>query len=82
MTNSRHDFNAVAKVLASKPKYPPPFSLRLTYEERARLGAQRGDKPLSVYIRECQSALKFDPLSASNIDPLGGEQARRCVALT
>jgi general L-amino acid transport system permease protein len=30
----------------------------------------------------CQSALKFDPLSASNIDPLGGEQARRCVALT
>ena len=31
---------------------------------------------------ECQSALKFDPLSASNIDPLGGEQARRCVALT
>ncbi len=33
-----------------------------------------------LYI--CQSALKFDPLSASNIDPLGGEQARRCVALT
>jgi ribosomal protein S24E len=27
----------------------------------------------------CQSAFKPDPLSASNIDPLFGEQARRCV---
>ena len=52
MTSSHHDFNAVAKVLAGKAKYPPPFSLRLTYEERAWLDAERGDKPLSIYIRE------------------------------
>jgi len=32
--------------------YPPPFSLRLTYEERARLDAERGNLPLSVHIRE------------------------------
>ena len=29
----------------------------------------------------CQSALNFDPLSASNIAPRFAEQARRCVAL-
>ncbi len=28
---------------------------------------------------ECQSAFNPDPLSASNIDPLCAEQARRCV---
>ena len=27
----------------------------------------------------CQSAFKTDPLSASKIDPLDAEQARRCV---
>lgn len=52
MTNSRHKFNEIAKGEATKPKYPPPFSLRLTYEERARLDAERGDKPLAAYIRE------------------------------
>ncbi|MCC5987212.1 MAG: hypothetical protein JJT95_05970 [Pararhodobacter sp.] len=52
MTNSRHNFNNIAKDEAAKPKYPPPFSLRLTYEERARLDAERGDQPLGAYIRE------------------------------
>ncbi|MFV2051710.1 hypothetical protein [Aliiroseovarius sp. YM-037] len=55
MTSLRHDFNTVA---ASKPekaekaKYPPPFSLRLTYEERARLEQDAAGKPLGAYIRE------------------------------
>jgi len=50
---SRHDFNAVAaeEVVETK-KYPPPFSLRLTLEERARLEAEAGDLPLGAYIRE------------------------------
>ena len=52
MTHSRHKFNEIAKPEAEKPKYPPPFSLRLTYEERARLDAERGDKSLAAYIRE------------------------------
>ncbi len=30
-------------------------------------------------LLKCQSALNSDPLSASNIDPSGAEQARRCV---
>lgn len=50
---SRHDFNAVASEEAVETKkYPPPFSLRLTLEERARLEAEAGDLPLGAYIRE------------------------------
>ena len=52
MTNSRHKFNEIAKPEAKKADYPPPFSLRLTYEERARLDAERGDQSLGGYIRE------------------------------
>ena len=52
MTSSRHKFNEIAKPEAKKADYPPPFSLRLTYEERARLDAERGDESLASYIRE------------------------------
>lgn len=52
MTHSRHKFNSLEKPQAKKAAYPPPFSLRLTYEERARLDAERGDKSLAAYIRE------------------------------
>lgn len=33
-------------------RYPPPFSIRFTFEERARLDAERGRQTLSAYIRE------------------------------
>lgn len=52
MTNSHREFNEIAAPEAKKADYPPPFSLRLTYEERARLDAERGDKSLAAYIRE------------------------------
>lgn len=56
MSTLDHNFNDIAGA-ASKPKgeaqkYPPPFSIRLTFEERAQLDAQRGRMPLSAYIRE------------------------------
>jgi len=35
-----------------KNRYPPPFTLRLTFEERARLEHGAGDLPLGAYIRE------------------------------
>ncbi len=35
-----------------KRKTPPPFSLRLSFEERARLERDAGDMPLGAYIRE------------------------------
>lgn len=38
--------------LASKAKPLPPFSLRLTQEERDRLEAQAKGQPLGAYIRE------------------------------
>lgn len=50
MTNLRHDFQRHAE---KKPeKSPPPFSLRLSYDERARLSAAAQGKPLGAYIRE------------------------------
>lgn len=48
-------FQMGAKPGQSQPKSerraPPPFSLRLTFEERARLEADAGDMPLGAYIR-------------------------------
>ncbi len=35
----------------SEKRTPPPFSLRLTFEERARLEQDAGDMPLGAYIR-------------------------------
>jgi len=49
----RNNFNEIAsEEVVEKKKYPPPFSLRLTLEERARLEAEAGDLPLGAYIRE------------------------------
>ncbi|MCR9135722.1 MAG: hypothetical protein NXI27_07000 [Alphaproteobacteria bacterium] len=49
-----HKFNKIASATpqAEKVKYPPPYSIRFTFEERAQLDADRGHKPLSVCIRE------------------------------
>ncbi|MDF2365644.1 hypothetical protein [Sneathiella sp.] len=49
MTSSR-EFNRIAA--GKTAKYPPPFSLRLTYEERARLECDAAGRTLSAYIRE------------------------------
>ncbi|SMC37248.1 hypothetical protein SAMN06297251_101470 [Fulvimarina manganoxydans] len=49
MTILRHEFHQQAEKAA---KYPSPFSLRLTYAEKAQLLAEAGRKPLGVYIRE------------------------------
>ena len=35
----------------SERRAPPPFSLRLTFEERARLEREAGEMPLGAYIR-------------------------------
>lgn len=43
---------AAAAQAAAKTAYPPPFSLRLTADERARLDVLRGKKSLSAYIRQ------------------------------
>lgn len=50
MSNLDHDFNTIAgKQL--KGKSPAPFSLRLTFEERARLDRDAAGMTLGAYIR-------------------------------
>lgn len=56
MTNSHRDFNKIANNEKRKGKTPPPFSLRLTFEERAKLDAAANGVPLGAYIR----AILFD----------------------
>lgn len=46
MTHSRHKFNTLAK-----RKTPAPFSLRLTFEERAKLEEAANGLPLGAYIK-------------------------------
>jgi hypothetical protein len=50
MTNPSHDFNKIAAKPA--PKCPTPFSLRLTFEERAQLDRDAAGMSLGAYIRE------------------------------
>ncbi|MEX0308067.1 MAG: hypothetical protein AB3N12_11850 [Ruegeria sp.] len=56
MNTLDHNFNDIASNSAKSdvdaPKYPPPFSIRFTFEERARLNAARGRKALAAHIRE------------------------------
>lgn len=51
MSTLRHNFNDIAALKAAKTT-PPPFSLRLTFEERQRLEADAGDMPLGAFIRK------------------------------
>lgn len=51
MSTLRHSFNDIAAPKAAKAA-PPPFSLRLTFEERQRLEAEAGDMPLGAFIRK------------------------------
>ena len=46
-----HNVNEIAAEESEAKKYPPPFSLRLTTEERARLEAEAAGKPLGAYVR-------------------------------
>lgn len=51
MSTPRHNFNDIAAPKAAKAA-SPPFSLRLTFEERQRLEAEAGDMPLGAFIRK------------------------------
>jgi len=75
MTHSRHEFNNIAKPEAKKADYPPPFSLRLTYEERARLDAERGTKTLAAYIRERLFGVDAAPRKRRGNSPVQDKEA-------
>ena len=80
MTNSRHEFNEIAKPEAKKGDYPPPFSLRLTYEERARLDAERGSKTLAAYIRERLFGVDAAPRKKRGNSPVQDKEALGRIA--
>lgn len=75
MTHSRHDFNEIAPPESEPRKYPAPFSLRLTYEERARLDAERGDKTLAAFIRERLFGDDAAPRKRRGNSPVGDKEA-------
>lgn len=78
MTSSRHEFNkivAARPVGAEKAKYPPPFSLRLTYEERARLEQEAAGRPLGAYIREQLLGDNVSPRKKSGNRPVQDQEA-------
>lgn len=54
MSSLSHNFNKLADKSASRnldDASQPPFSIRFTFEERARLDQERGNKSLAAYIR-------------------------------
>jgi hypothetical protein len=75
MTDLTPGYNALAPGKAADKKYPPPFSLRLTAEERARLDAERGDKPLGAYIREKLFGDEASPRTRRGNSPVGDREA-------
>ena len=56
MSTLAHNFNKVADRPTTRgvddPYFPPPFSIRFTFAERARLDDERGRKTLAAHIRE------------------------------
>ena len=50
--------------MSGRKKTPPPFSLRLTTEERAELERRAGTKPLGQFIREQCLGKAAQPRSA------------------
>jgi len=65
----------LAKDKAGKSKYPPPFSIRFTFEERARLDADRGSRALSTHIREKLFGDGATPRKRPGNSPVGDAEA-------
>jgi len=75
MSTLDHNINDIAARKAEKPKYPPPFSIRFTFEERARLDAERGRSALSAHIRECLFGDNVTPRRQSGNGPVKDGEA-------
>ena len=79
MSTLDHNFNDLsakpAKDEAGKTKYPPPFSIRFTFEERARLDADRGPRALSTHIREKLFGDDTTPRKKPGNSPVGDAEA-------
>lgn len=54
--------------------YPPPFSLRLSFEERAKLEQAAGGMPLGAFIREKLLGSDFQPRRTRGRSPVKDHQ--------
>ena len=69
------NFNKIETPEAKKAEYPPPFSIRFTFEERAWMDAERGDKSLSAYIRERLFGANAAPRKKRGNSPVQDKEA-------
>lgn len=76
-------YRAAAQQKDTSKKAPPPFSIRFTFEERARLEQAAGDMPLGAYIREKLFEGELAPRRTRGRSPVKdhGELARVLAAL-
>lgn len=86
MTISRHEFNKIASSkVEAKTKRETPFSLRLSFEEKAELKKMAAGEPLGAYIKavlfdERQTGVRRGKTSAQNGKAIGralGELGKR-----
>ena len=70
MTITRHDFNKIAK-----GKRVAPFSLRLTFDERAKLEAAANGVPLAAYIKAKLFDGDLPQVRRRNTNPVEDHQA-------
>jgi len=71
--NSGRD--AFGRAVGKKRDYPAPFSLRLTFEERAALEQAAADMPLGAYIRSRILGEDARPRKTRNKRPVEDHQA-------
>ena len=75
MTTPPHEFNRLAE---NKPsRYRPPFSLRLSFQERAQLERDAAGKSLGAYIREELFGKNVTPRRAARKLPIKDHEERR-----
>lgn len=55
--------------------YTPPFSIRLSFEERAKLEAAAAGQPLGAFIRETLFGSELQPRRRRGKDPVADHQA-------
>lgn len=82
MTISHHNFNEIASSsVQPKKKRQAPFSLRLSFEEKAALKKMAGNEPLGAYIK----AVLFDEartgVRRSNCPKHDGKAVGRALAV-
>ncbi len=70
MTSSHHSFNK-----SSRGKTPAPFSLRLTFDERAQLEAAAYGVPLGAFIQSVLFDGDLPKVRRRNMNPVEDHQA-------